>query len=362
MEYLVEGIVNKKLIPLCQRFINEHKDIIEDVMLMRKPRISPITKKDSDFFLNKIKNKDKAYDLLKWRFYCYMNPKVKLIVVDKLKKKDKKNCLFKFTKKISDHAIECINLQINFSRLEFSNFIKYLFDNSNNFKNVSLDPYKKRLLNKQITVCIMKNVEEDYNYIYQSTDFYELVEGSKIFLNWNNYDFYEEQLLFCYGNDLNKSIQTFFRLKFLKFFIYKKYNLISDEFLMLSGSFYLFSLGLRTSRDIDIDTIDYNNNKIINKDNLGCKYDIKKINESNSKTLNPNNYGIYYGFKGNLKDEEIKIRELRYDLLKSKKALGDLYILNYYFKNKIILKSNDLIQKILFFRYKNFTKKILDIL
>jgi hypothetical protein len=210
----------------------------------------------------------------------------------------------------------------------------------------------------------MKNVEEDYKYIYQSTDFYELVEGSKIFLNWNNYDFYEEQLLFCYGNDLNKSIQTFFRLKFLKFFIYKKYNLISDEFLMLGGSFYLFALGLRTSRDIDInvDKIYYNNNKIFNKDSLGCKYDIKEINESNSKTLNPNNYGIYYGFKGNLKDEEIKIRELRYDLLKSKKALGDLYILNYYFKNKIILKSNDSIEKILFFRYKKFTKKILDIL
>ena len=42
MEYLVEGIVNKNKIPLCQRFINEHQDIIEDVMLMRKPQINPM--------------------------------------------------------------------------------------------------------------------------------------------------------------------------------------------------------------------------------------------------------------------------------------------------------------------------------
>lgn len=361
MEYLVEGIVNKKEIPLCQRFINEHQDIIEDVMLMRKPQMSPITKIASEMILNTIK-KNKAYDLLKWRYFCYMNPQVKLIVIDKLKKKDEKNCLFKFTKKISDHSLECINLQISFSRLPFNNFIKYLFDNSNNFKNVSLDPYKKRLLNRQIIVCVMKNLEEKYDFLYESTDFYELVEGSKIFLNWNNYDFYEEQLLFCYGNDLNKSIQTFFRLKFLKFFIYKKYNLITDELMMLAGSFYLFSLGLRTSRDIDIYTINFESNKIIDEDVLGCKYDIKKIGEYNLKIMNPNNYGIYFGFKGNLKGDEIKMRELRYNSLKSKKALGDLYILNYYFKSKIKLKSNDLIEKILFFRYKNFIKKILNIL
>lgn len=59
MEYLVEGIVNKNKIPLCQRFINEHQDIIEDVMLMRKPQMSPITKIASEMILNTIKKKIK---------------------------------------------------------------------------------------------------------------------------------------------------------------------------------------------------------------------------------------------------------------------------------------------------------------
>ena len=362
MEYLIEGIVNRKSIPICQKFINENKDIIEDVMLMRKPKIEPFSKTSSELILKIIKKKDKNFELLKWRYYCYMNPKVKLIVVDKLKKKDEKNCLFQFSRKISDHAMKCIDLQINFSKLLFNDFIKYLFDNSEDFKKVNLDPYKKRLLNKTITVCIMKNIEEKYNYLYESTDFYELIEGCKIFLNWNNYDFYEEQLLFCYGNDLNASIRTFFRLKFLKFFIYKKFSLLTDELLMISGSFFLFSIGLRTSRDIDIHSADYDSNKIIDKKNLYCKFDIQKISGSNPKILDPNNYGIYYGFKGNLKDYEIKIRESRYYFTKSKKALADLYILNYYFGNKIIMKSNDLIEKILYFRYKNFIKKILDIL
>jgi hypothetical protein len=42
MEYLIEGMPNKNKIPLCHKFINEHKDIIEDVMLMRKPNMSPM--------------------------------------------------------------------------------------------------------------------------------------------------------------------------------------------------------------------------------------------------------------------------------------------------------------------------------
>ena len=42
MEYLIEGIPNKKKIPKCQKFINNNLDIIEDVMLMRKPNINPM--------------------------------------------------------------------------------------------------------------------------------------------------------------------------------------------------------------------------------------------------------------------------------------------------------------------------------
>ena len=76
--------------------------------------------------------------------------------------------------------------------------------------------------------------------------------------------------------------------------------------------------------------------------------------------LNPMKYGIYYGFKGNLKDQEITRRLIRYDKNKSRKALADIVILKYYFKigKKIIIKD---MERLLFFRYKNFTKKIISI-
>jgi hypothetical protein len=74
--------------------------------------------------------------------------------------------------------------------------------------------------------------------------------------------------------------------------------------------------------------------------------------------LNPMKYGIYYGFKGNLKDQEISRRLNRYIKNKSRKALADIFILKYYFNygKKIIIKD---LEKLLFFRYKNFTKKII---
>ena len=70
------------------------------------------------------------------------------------------------------------------------------------------------------------------------------------------------------------------------------------------------------------------------------------------------NYGIYYGFKGNLKFYELQRRYHRYTNYKSKNALADILILEYYFnfKNKIIVKD---IKNILFRRYRNFTKKII---
>ena len=74
-----------------------------------------------------LKNKDKSYDLLKWRFYCYMNPQVKLIVVDKLKKKDEKNCLFKFTKKKLDCWEYALICQKNIDRNKVIVFILYLY-------------------------------------------------------------------------------------------------------------------------------------------------------------------------------------------------------------------------------------------
>jgi hypothetical protein len=59
-----------------------------------------------------------------------------------------------------------------------------------------------------------------------------------------------------------------------------------------------------------------------------------------------------------MKKYEFGKRIHRYSVTKSKKTLGDIYILNYYFNmgKKIVIKN---LEKLLFFRYNNFTKKIL---
>jgi hypothetical protein len=371
MEYLVEGIVNKKEIPLCQRFINEHKDIIEDVMLMRKPKIEPMfdvktkaaLEKEIEKHIpqeNKNDKKDEAYTMMVWRYYCCSFPDVKLLVLNgkKLEKKDEKNCLYEFHKKISEHALDGIMLQIMFSQLKFNEIIEYLFQKSAEYKKVELIPVHTRKIieNQDIHVYVMRKIEGKYAPIYESKDFYDLVEGSKIFLHLNNYEFYEEQLKFAYGNKLNDTIRLFFLLKFLKMFLYKKHSLLLGEFIMLGGSFYLFSLGLRTSRDVDIYAIYKKDYEKLKKE-ISCHYDIVDAGGFSNIALNPMKYGIYYGFKGNLKENEISRRFQRYKKNKSRKALADLFILKYYFNygKRIIIKD---MERLLFFRYKDFTKKL----
>jgi len=351
MEYLLEGLRFTNNTRKCQEFIQENNQIIEDVMLMNKPEIKPVS-----LNIRKSEKDDMDDILLKWRYFCFGNPDVKLVVVDKLDKKDEKNCLHRFTKKISNHALEYIKLQINFSQLPFNDFIQYLFDNAEKYKSVSLDPYKERLLDKEIEVCVMKNIEGKYDFLYLSKDFYDLVEGSKIFLHWNNYQFFEEQLSFCYGNEMEASIKTFFRIKFLKFFMYKNLNLIAEEYLLMGGSFYLFSMGLRPSRDIDIYSVTMQNIKTLKRNNLKCKFDIQEVTGMEKKLLNPHKYAIYFGFKGEIKEGEIEKRKFRYEAGKSHKALADLIILNYYFGKKNDMKINNSIKKMLQFRYKKFQK------
>jgi hypothetical protein len=372
MEYLVEGIVNKKMIPLCQRFINEHKDIIEDVMLMRKPKIDPMfdvktkaaLEKEIDKYIlldNANDKKNDAYTMMVWRYYCCSFPDVKLLVLNgkKLEKKDEKNCLYEFHKKISEHALDGIMQQIMFSQLKFNEIVEYLFQKSGEYKKVEIIPVHTRKIieNQDIHVYVMRKIEGKYNPLYESKDFYDLVEGSKIFLHLNNYDFYEEQLKFAFGNKMKDTIRLFFLLKFLKIYLYKKYSLLMGEFIMLGGSFYLFSLGLRESRDIDIYMI-YKKDLEKLKKEMSCRYDIMDATILEKMILNPMKYGIYYGFKGNLKNYEIYRRLDRYKKYKSRKALADIFILKYYFNygKKIIIKD---LKKLLFFRYKNFTKKII---
>ena len=372
MEYLVEGIVNKKMIPICQRFINENQDIIQDVILMRKPHMNPMfnvkteteLEKEIDkhiLYNNPIDKNNDYYELMFWRYYCSSFPNVKLLVLNgkKLEKKDQKNCLYKFHKKISDNALESIIMQIIFSQLKFNEIIEYLFNKSEEYKKVDLIPFylKKNVKNIEINVYVMNKIEGEYSPLFESKDFYGLVEGSKIFLNFNNYNFYEEQLKFAFGNKMKDTIRLFFLIKFLKIYLYKKNSLLMGESIMLGGSFYLFSLGLRASKDIDIYLINKEYYKKLQKE-IQCHYDVLEQSNLEKMVLNPVRYGIYFGFKGNLTDYEILRRLDRYKKFKSKNALADIFILKYYFNfgKKIIIKD---MKKILFRRYKNFIKKII---
>jgi hypothetical protein len=372
MEYLVEGIVNKKEIPICQRFINQHQDIIEDVMLMRKPEIKPMfdvkTKAELEKEIEKHipldNSKDKknnSYMMMVWRYYCCSFPDVKLLVLNgkKLEKKDEKNCLYEFHKKISEHALDGILLQIMFSKSKFNEIIEYLFKKSDEYKTVDLIPVhtKKIVENQDLHVYVMQKIEGKYDPIYESKDFYELVEGSKIFLHLNNYEFYEEQLKFGFGNKMKQAIRIFFLLKFLKMFLYKKHSLLIQEFMILGGSFYLFSLGLRDSKDIDIVFIYKKYYEQLLKE-MSCQYDILFSSIIEKMVLNPNKYSIYFGFKGNMIEYEISKRMHRLNKTESKKALADIIILKYYFNIGEKINANSDIEKLLFFRYKNFTKKL----
>jgi hypothetical protein len=372
MEYLVEGIVNKKNIPLCQKFINEHQDIIEDVMLMRKPEINPMfdvktkeaLEKEIEKHMPSENSKDKkneSYTMMVWRYYCSSFPDVKLLVLNgkKLEKKDEKNCLYEFHIKISKHALDGIQLQIMFSQLKFNEIIEYLFNKSDEYTKTDLSPFnsQKNMKNQDISVYVMQKIEGKYSSLYESKDFYELVEGSKIFLHLNNYEFYEEQLKFAFGRKMKQAIRIFFLLKFMKIYFYKKHSLLIQEFMILGGSFFLFSLGLRDSKDIDVVFIykkDYNQ---LFKE-MRCQYDILYSSIIEKMVLNPMKYGIYFGFKGNLLEYEIAKRMNRFNKIESKRALADIVILKYYFSIGEKIVSNTDIEKLLFFRYKNFIKKL----
>jgi hypothetical protein len=372
MDYLIKGISNKKMIPICQKFINDNQDIIEDVLLMRKPQIKPMfdvktkaaLEKEIDKYIHiddEEKKHRESYIMMVWRYYCCSFPEVKLLVLDgkKLAKKDEKNCLYDFHKKISEHALDGILLQIAFSKLKFNDMIEYLFKKYKDYKNVDLSPFDnlKNLRNHEINVYVMRKIEGKYEPLYESNDFYELVEGSKIFLHLDNYVFYEEQLKFAFANKMNDAIRIFFLLKFFKIYLYKKTSLLFGEFFALGGSFYFFSLGLRESRDVDVVMIYKKDVDKFRKD-MSCQFEIIDGSIIEKMILNPELYSIYFGFKGYMKKYEFGKRIHRYSVTKSKKTLGDIYILNYYFNmgKKIVIKN---LEKLLFFRYNNFTKKIL---
>jgi hypothetical protein len=177
------------------------------------------------FFIISYLNKNKkSYEMMFWRYYCCSFPGSKLLVLEdkEISKKDEKNCLYEFHQKISENAYDGIKLQIMFSQMMFNDIIEYLFKNSDKYKNTKLDAYNPAIMHKELHIYVMKKIEGKYDPLYESHDFYELVEGSKIFLHFNNYEFYEEQLKYAFGNKLKDTIRIFFLLKFLKIYLYKK--------------------------------------------------------------------------------------------------------------------------------------------
>ena len=370
MEYLLEGIAFNNSRQQCQSFVGKYKDIIEDVMLMKIPTIEPmfnintiddliktLIKKIDNSIVKKDLERNKLYEdieMMVWRYYCFCKPSLKLLVLenDELKKSDKKNCLYSFERKISSHALDFINLQIKFSKLKFNDFLEYLFDNAQKYKSVSLDPFQQKPKTHTIRVYVLNKISAEYKIIYESDSFYDLIEGSKIFLHYENWNFIETQLMFSFGYNFKSSIRNFFGLKFLKIYLHKFMPLWDQENLRMGGSFYLFSMGLRASKDNDIYSYKTNSSNLLLS--LDCKYDVQILETEFYRYLNPREYGIYFGFKGEFLNDDLVRREER----NSKKAFADLIILNYYFNLGIKMNKNVNFDEYLKRNYKPFIAKI----
>ena len=99
----------------------------------------------------------------------------------------------------------------------FDEFISYIFDNVDEYKKVKVLPFDDNVQEKTISLniyLIEKLDKFNESIFFISKNFYELVESSKIFLNYNNYDIFEKQFSLIYGANFVESIRTFFRLKF----------------------------------------------------------------------------------------------------------------------------------------------------
>lgn len=341
MEYLLNGLKNKYA-NNCQVFIDNNKDVIEAVFMNIVPQIKPNPKSNS---------KD-------WKEKCFSHPDYKIIV--SLDKKLGK-CLHKFSIDVSDKQIEYIKLQINFMRMKFNDFIEFLFDNAEIYKTSNLSPFSEGNKTHKMEIGIT-NDKTSGNF-FQSQNFYELVEGSKIFLHKNNFDIYENQLSFIFGKELDKTIRSFFRLKFLKFYFYKYYSLNEQENILLAGSFLLFAMGFRVSRDTDIYSLE-NNGELLSKYSFKCDFNVNLIKKSDSdykewEEIFRKNYYYLFGFKTNDLETELKKRYGRIKILNSRKALADYLILKYYMggKTRLDLSEKMNVNKLIYHRYRNFDRQ-----
>lgn len=345
MEYLLEGFMNNKNKNKCFQFIQNNKNIIDDVFNNIPPKISPIKPP---------KNKD-------WILYCYSHPN--LILIASLDKKLDK-CIYQYEIDISDKQLNYIQLQINFMRMKFNDFIGYLFDNAEKYKKLNMSQFSNSKKTHKLSIGLTENSKN--NYFFKSENFYELIESSRIFLHKDNFDIYEKQLSFCFGNELDKSIRVFFRLKFLKFYLYQNFPFIQQEYLILSGSFLLFALGFRTSRDTDIYSLEGKNVSLLDKNKFYCDFNINWIKKEDKdykiwEDIFMKKYFFLFGFKTNNLDTEIKKRYARIQTMNSRKALADYLVLKYFMgdKSKVDLSEKMNVNRILYFRYKNFNRELI---
>jgi hypothetical protein len=156
------------------------------------------------------------------------------------------------------------------------------------------------------------------------------------------------------------------------------------EYYIVSGSYLLFCLGMRVSKDTDIYCLEGQHNKMIDKREMKCNYDVNHIKikdndyiDWNYICLYPDDNYIIFGLKLNSINVEITKRYYRYYVKKSQKALTDLLLLKYYLGENIGIEKSDNEKKLtklftginlnvqldknidhmLYFRYKDFNRK-----
>jgi len=377
MEYFFNEI---KMNGSCQNFLQKNIKIVEDCLMSNPPEIKPMLNineisslklKIKEYFpnvllSNSFNNPNLYFELLIWRYYCFCHKDINIIVS---LKPLKINSEYKLTMPISDKQLNFIQLQINFIKMKFSDFIEYLFDKD--FGN-SLNQSVKQNKNKKLYVYLSKT-RTNNEVFFQSSNFYETVEAAKIFLNYQNYDIFEKQSSFIFTKEFDKTIKLFFKIKFLKYYYYHNYSLLEQEYFIMGGSYLLFAIGLRTSRDIDIYSIEGPGKKL-DSSLKKCGYDIHIFykNSNNYKSwneicINPINYYFLFGMKANNYKIEIVKRLKRYQLEEAGRPLSDLIALLYYFNEKIpteikIKNSQQKLKKINYmYKYIN-SKKILEYL
>ncbi len=402
MEYLIEGVRNIYQTD-CKRFVEANKQLMDDVKYNNYPTLKPLFdlkpdnfKKlmkniygmDCDFLNESIRSSkiDINIQMLLLRYYCESNYENVSLVVMKNNTVDKSEDVYhKIEMKISKKQLEFIELQINFMRMPFDNFCSFLYENQDKFRKADIGQFKDTPKTIKLNIYVLKNAKKVYKTaVFQSNHFYELVEGAKIFLHAPNYDIFEKQLSYVYGIDYENTVRVFFRVRFLKFYLYKNYSLYDMEYYIVSGSYLLFCLGMRVSKDTDIYCLEGPNNRFIDKREMKCNYDVNYIkikdndyNDWNYICLYPDDNYIIFGLKLNSINVEITKRYYRYYVKKSQKALTDLLLLKYYLGENIGIEKSENEKKLtklftginldvqldknidhmLYFRYKDFNRK-----